>query len=169
MWCFRFHWCWIRHFLCWIPTWSNPDIRVLMTKNCKKLIVEENICTAPQNMKLILTFFIFLWVILPSWIWVQSRSGSETLIKCVTGGFFVLPLLVATNITKFKNIEKYNTKNCHKALPHKYGFGNREKPIPDPGVKKAPNPGPQHCWPQCICEPWRHARAPESCRNWSRC
>jgi hypothetical protein len=34
------------------------------------------------------------------------------------------------------------TKNCHLALKHMgLGSGIRKKPIPDPGVKKAPDPG----------------------------
>jgi hypothetical protein len=81
----------------------------------------------------------------------RNKKGGEKLV--------FLPLLVATNITKliyiftFKHVKKkkfgqftmnYNTFYQNNCQALKYGFGIRdprlgirEKPIPDPGVKKA--------------------------------
>jgi hypothetical protein len=49
-----------------------------------------------------------------------------------------------------KNLGQFS-KNCRTFYPKNfqtYGLGIRdpEKPIPDPGVKKAPDPDPQYCW-----------------------
>jgi hypothetical protein len=47
-----------------------------------------------------------------------------------------------------KKYRTFNPKNCYYALKNMgLGFGIRRKPIPYPGVKKAPDPDPdpQHC------------------------
>jgi hypothetical protein len=51
------------------------------------------------------------------------------------------------NLGQFsKNYRTFYSKNCHLALKNMgLGSGIWKKPIPDPGVKKAPDPDPQHC------------------------
>jgi hypothetical protein len=74
-----------------------------------------------------------LWDVYPgSRILIFIHPGSDNSNKRGEENVFVvIPFLGASNFTKF---------NHHNALK-KYGLEIREKPIPDPGVKKALDPG----------------------------
>jgi hypothetical protein len=57
--------------------------------------------------------------------------------------YFSFEVLKKKNLGQFlKNYRTFYQKNCQKALQNMVlGSGIRKKPIPDPGVKKAPDPG----------------------------